>query len=69
MAVISVGARNAYGHPDAGTLARLTAVGARVFRTDLHGAVVLETDGRTLSVTRWADRRVERLCLDPESIC
>jgi competence protein ComEC len=69
VAVISVGARNAYGHPDAGTLARLTAVGARVFRTDLHGAVVLETDGRTLSVTGWADRRVERLCLDPELIC
>jgi hypothetical protein len=30
---------------------------------------VLETDGRALTVTRWADRRVERLCLDPESIC
>jgi competence protein ComEC len=69
VAVISVGARNAYGHPSPGALARLAAVGARVFRTDRHGAVVLDTDGRTLSVTRWADRRVERLCLDPESIC
>jgi competence protein ComEC len=69
VAVISVGARNAYGHPDTGTLARLTAIGARVVRTDLHGAVVLETDGRTLSVTRWADGRVERFCLDPDSIC
>jgi hypothetical protein len=29
----------------------------------------VETDGRALTVTRWADRRVERLCLDPESIC
>jgi hypothetical protein len=29
----------------------------------------VETDGRTLKVTRWSDRRVERLCLDPESIC
>jgi competence protein ComEC len=69
LAVISVGARNAYGHPDAGTLARLAATGARVHRTDRHGAVLLETDGRTLTVTRWADGAVERVCLDPESIC
>jgi competence protein ComEC len=69
VAVISVGARNAYGHPNPGALARLAAVGARVFRTDQHGAIVLDTDGRTLTITRWADRRVERLCLDPESIC
>ena len=69
VAIISVGARNAYGHPDAGTLARVRATGARVYRTDRDGAVLLETDGRALTVTRWADRRVERLCLDPESIC
>jgi competence protein ComEC len=69
VAVISVGARNAYGHPDPGTLARLATVGARVFRTDRHGAVVLETDGRVLTVTRWADRRVDRMCLDPDAIC
>jgi competence protein ComEC len=69
IAVVSVGARNPYGHPDAGVLTRLAAVGARVYRTDRDGAVVLETDGRTLTVTRWAGRRVERVCLDPESIC
>ena len=67
--VVSVGARNLYGHPDAGTLARLGAVGARVYRTDRDGAVLVETDGRTLSVTRWSDRSVERFCLDPETIC
>jgi competence protein ComEC len=69
IAIVSVGARNPYGHPDAGTLARLAGVGALVYRTDGHGAVVVETDGRALTVTRWVDRRVERLCLDPESIC
>jgi competence protein ComEC len=68
-AIISVGARNAYGHPDPGTLARLAEAGARVYRTDRHGAVMLETDGRALTITRWADGRVERVCLDPESIC
>src|SRR5207249_2436803 len=67
VAIVSVGARNLYGHPDAGTLARLGAVGARVYRTDRDGAVLVETDGRTLSVTRWSDRSVERFCLDPET--
>jgi competence protein ComEC len=67
--VISVGARNVYGHPDPGALARLAAAGARVLRTDRDGAVVFETDGRTLAVTRWAARATERFCLDPETIC
>jgi competence protein ComEC len=69
VAVISVGARNAYGHPHPATLARLAAAGARLYRTDQDGAVVVETDGRVLTVARWADRHVERHCLDPESIC
>jgi len=68
-AVISVGARNSYGHPDAGVLSRLAAAGTRVYRTDSDGAVIFETDGRELTVTRWATRRVERFCLDPETIC
>jgi competence protein ComEC len=69
VAIVSVGARNPYGHPDAGALARLTAAGARVYRTDRDGAVLVETDGRTLTVTRWRDGSVERVCLDPETIC
>jgi competence protein ComEC len=69
VAIVSVGARNAYGHPHPGTLTRLADLGAAVYRTDRHGAILVETDGRALTVTRWADRRVERLCLDPESIC
>lgn len=69
VAVVSVGARNAYGHPDPGVLARLAAAGARIFRTDRDGAVVLETDGRVLDVRRWATGATERLCLDPETIC
>jgi competence protein ComEC len=68
-AVISVGARNPYTHPDAGVLERLAAAGARLYRTDRDGAVIFETDGRELTVTRWATRAVERFCLDPEAIC
>jgi competence protein ComEC len=69
IAVVSVGARNAYGHPDGPTLARLAEAGADVARTDRDGAVVLETDGRMLQVTRWATRVRARYCLDPETIC
>jgi competence protein ComEC len=69
IAVVSVGARNPYGHPDAATLERLTSAGARTFRTDRDGAVLFETDGRELTVTRWAERRRERYCLDPDTPC
>ena len=59
-AVISVGARNPFGHPAFETLERLRNAGARIYRTDEHGAVILETDGRHLAVTTWADRKTER---------
>jgi competence protein ComEC len=66
VAVISVGARNPFRHPTPEALARLEAAGARIYRTDRDGAVVLETDGVTLWITRWASGTVERIDLDPE---
>jgi competence protein ComEC len=69
VALISVGARNSYGHPDASVLARLAAAGSDVYRTDRDGALLLETDGRALTVTTWVGRRAVRYCLDPETIC
>ncbi len=51
VAVVSVGARNDYGHPTASTLAALRSVpGLRLYRTDLDGRVVVETDGAAISV-------------------
>jgi competence protein ComEC len=50
VAVISVGAGNVYGHPDATTMRRLAAAGAQVLRTDRLGSIVLRTDGRRLIV-------------------
>jgi competence protein ComEC len=51
VAVISVGERNDYGHPRASTLAALEAVpGLDVYRTDRDGRVVVESDGRRISV-------------------
>ena len=42
LAVISVGARNRYGHPAPATLATLAAAGVPVRRTDLEGDISLE---------------------------
>jgi len=51
IAAIEVGAGNDYGHPTPSTLATLGAVpGLAVYRTDLNGRVVLESDGRSISV-------------------
>ena len=69
VAVVSVGARNPYRHPDAGALTRLEASGARVVRTDRDGAVLFETYGRALSMTTWASGVTERWCVDPEAVC
>ena len=69
IALVSVGARNTYGHPDPTVLARLAATGADVYRTDQDGALLLETDGHTLTLTRWATRSTLRYCLDPETPC
>ena len=51
IAVISVGAGNDYGHPTPSTLATLRTVpGLAVYRTDVNGQVVVESDGRRISV-------------------
>jgi competence protein ComEC len=50
VAVISVGARNPFGHPHPAAVDALRASGAAVYRTDRHGAVTVVTDGRLLWV-------------------
>lgn len=51
VAVVSAGRGNDYGHPRPETLAALATVpGIAVYRTDHHGRVVVETDGRGFRV-------------------
>jgi competence protein ComEC len=69
IAAISVGSRNPYGHPHPSVLERIVRTGARVYRTDLDGAIVVETDGRVVTVTRTVGGAVDRYCVDPETIC
>ena len=50
-AVISCGRKNPYGHPARDVLNRLWTVGADVYRTDVHGAIVVTTNGHNLHIT------------------
>jgi competence protein ComEC len=45
-AVISVGARNTYGHPAPEVLGRLRRWGSEIFRTDEAGTITFTTDGQ-----------------------
>ena len=47
-AVISCGAGNSYNHPSASVMKRLGEYGVRVFRTDLQGSIIAESDGKTI---------------------
>jgi competence protein ComEC len=48
-AVISVGARNVYGHPRAEVLERLQQAEVRTYRTDHMGAVTFYLDGKSVT--------------------
>src|SRR6185437_7286235 len=48
-AVISVGARNVYGHPRKEVLDRLREADVATYRTDLDGAVTFYLDGYNVS--------------------
>jgi competence protein ComEC len=48
-AVISVGARNVYGHPRREVLERLQQAGVKTYRTDVEGAVSFYLDGKSVT--------------------
>src|SRR5256712_6154195 len=51
LGVISVGATNPWGHPDAEVLGRLRDAGVEVYRTDRDGAIRFTTDGVSVWLT------------------
>src|SRR5688500_1620579 len=58
LALVSVGAHNAYRHPSPEVMQSLHGAGAQVLRTDRMGTIVVRTDGRLLEVEardeRWS---------------
>jgi competence protein ComEC len=56
VALVSVGAGNAYRHPSPDVIAALAACGATVLRTDRHGVVVVRTDGVSLEIEAQGER-------------
>jgi competence protein ComEC len=69
VAIISVGNENRYGHPNQAVLNRLRKVGAKVYRTDLHGEITITSRGESYSIRTernanlqeiWTGRRPER---------
>jgi len=52
-AIISVG-ENPYGYPNEETLDRLLAVGARIWRTDQSGTIVVLSDGASYSINGYS---------------
>jgi beta-lactamase superfamily II metal-dependent hydrolase len=51
VAIVEVGANNDYGHPTREALDRLEAAGAKVYRTDLDGEIVVRSDGSSIAVS------------------
>ncbi|HLL65061.1 MAG TPA: ComEC/Rec2 family competence protein [Micromonosporaceae bacterium] len=61
VALVSVGAGNDYGHPNAAVLARLARAGVRVLRTDVDGDLaVVSRSGQLAVVTRGRDPGTRR---------
>lgn len=59
LAVISVGNDNSYGHPTEEVLSRLRDSDTKVYRTDMQGHIVIQSDGENLTVTTQKNQDIE----------
>ncbi len=50
-AVISCETGNSYGHPHQETMQKLHKAGIAVYRTDLQGTIIAQSDGETITFT------------------
>lgn len=65
VAVVSVGRANRFGHPAPAVLDRYRDAGAEVFRTDLDGAVTVDSDGYSLNVHTFTGRNSSWIARSP----
>ncbi|MHB1050827.1 MAG: DNA internalization-related competence protein ComEC/Rec2 [Bacteroidota bacterium] len=54
-AVVSVAKFNKFRHPSRTVIERLRRSGASVYRTDMEGAIILESDGTTVRKRQWRE--------------
>jgi competence protein ComEC len=59
LAIYSAGADNSYGHPSPEVVDRVLAAGIELYGTDVHGTIVVTTDGADWSVATESEGRVE----------
>jgi beta-lactamase superfamily II metal-dependent hydrolase len=50
VAIIEVGSENTYGHPTQGTLNKLQSSGAKVYRTDENGNIIIKSDESSYTI-------------------
>ncbi|HPC86196.1 MAG TPA: DNA internalization-related competence protein ComEC/Rec2 [Smithellaceae bacterium] len=56
-AIVSAGKNNVFRHPHPIVLERYRSAGAEIFRTDQDGAVSVDSDGQTLSISPWIKKK------------
>jgi competence protein ComEC len=61
LAVVSAGRGNTFGHPAPEVIERLESVGATILRTDLHGQITIETNGREVAVRTFVATEISEL--------
>jgi competence protein ComEC len=60
VAIVGAGRSNHFGHPAANVLARYRARAIPVYRTDQDGQIDISTDGETVEVSTFVQRRQSR---------
>jgi len=50
VAIYMAGEGNSYGHPHQQTITALAEVGAKIYGTDIHGTIIITTDGEQYSL-------------------
>jgi competence protein ComEC len=58
VAIVSAGRQNVFGHPAPPVVARYHEAGAVIFHTGQHGAITVDTDGRTMTIKTMTGQRV-----------
>jgi competence protein ComEC len=67
VALVSVGRGNVFSHPAPVVIGRYLQARAEILRTDRDGAVMLESDGRTIEVRTAGGRRLAMMAWEGAS--